>query len=289
MTSTAHRTDANSAPEKPHGLALGTVVVGVDGSASGDAALEWVLGQRVTELHMVHAVEPRTELLEAVVQIDTGPMLRRIDGDLQRRISAIRPQIGTVEGHLVEERPSAALAATARKVGASTVVVGSSGHGHLSTIVGSNVGALIHRAQTPVIIVPNTPVPTTGEYIVGCGTADQAPPLVSFVGAITEPDASGHVHVVQAIEPTVLSMVDALDVEVDLQRGGERRLLELLGEDFEGSVEVVFETLLEALEPLTSQADLVVIASHHNPRWKGFLTGSVAHHLPALRDRKSVV
>lgn len=117
------------------------VVVGVDGSAGGDAALEFGLAEarlRGSELVVVHAGSGEA----ASALLASGPLA---GGD--EEVAGV-----TVHRRLVDGAPTDALVEAS--VHAAAVVVGARGHGALAGLVLGSVGkVLINRAHCPVFVV----------------------------------------------------------------------------------------------------------------------------------------
>ncbi len=131
----------------------GRIVVGVDGSATGDAALDWAAGEalvREAALEVVHAEWARR------VFLDGYRGLERAEEELLersvRRARSVAPGI-TVSGTLYDPPAAPALLRAAR--GADLLVVGSRGGGPVREVtMGSVSNECVHRASCPVVIVP---------------------------------------------------------------------------------------------------------------------------------------
>jgi nucleotide-binding universal stress UspA family protein len=280
-------TPSRSEPRAAHRLRFGVVVIGVDGSVAGSAALGWLLEQQVDELHLVQAISPGIELFEAGFQIDTGPAVARVRDELDRTAASIRSDrngfgIDEVETHVVEDRPSNALLTIARAVGATAIVVGSQGHDRVGSLVGANTGRLVHASDIPVVVVPEGRRSiTTGRYVVGSEDVDDIAPLLDFVEQLGDGPVAACTHVVRSIEPVLLATVGVPELTLQIEEASARRLASVL-EHFEGTSEVVVEPLLRSLTEASEIADLVVVPSHHDGWLAAYLTGSVAQHLPAV-------
>lgn len=122
------------------------VVVGVDGSPGGAAALEFALGEaklRGGPLLAVHATRGPAPLGGA-----REPLAHGLLADAGERLDGVRVRRRAVAADPVE----ALVAASAH---ASAVVVGARGHNTLGpALPGAVSRALIHRAHCPVFIVP---------------------------------------------------------------------------------------------------------------------------------------
>jgi len=131
------------------------VVVGIDGSAAAQRALDFACDEaerRGAELHVVHAwsypyrgrrtdkAEPR-ELME-----------QDASQTLQDAVDHVASRGVTVVAHLEEGPPVAALIDAATD--AALLVVGSHGHGSvIGSLLGSTSQAVAHRANCPVALV----------------------------------------------------------------------------------------------------------------------------------------
>jgi nucleotide-binding universal stress UspA family protein len=129
----------------------GCLVVGVDGSAEGLAALRWahtLAGSLAARLIVVHAVgllegaglQPAIDVPTVVASLTEGS-----EGD--RGAVAVEPVIepGT---------PPDVLLRVAVREGADLVVVGSRGLGGTSFALGSTSEAVLTRARVPVVVLP---------------------------------------------------------------------------------------------------------------------------------------
>lgn len=133
------------------------VVVGVDGSATADAALTWALGTaraHGAELEVVHAFQPSALMPSA--SFDLGSFTAAEDAGrllLDEVVDAVDTEGVTVERTLVFAAPGRAVLEAAER--ADLVVVGARGHGVLTGLVlGSVSQQVVHHAPGPVVVVP---------------------------------------------------------------------------------------------------------------------------------------
>ena len=131
------------------------IVVGVDGSDSSLAALEWALDEArlrsgqvkvVTVWHypIIGDAAGRAEDYEAF-----GDNARSVHADALRRASEAGV---TVAGEVTEGHPADVLLKAA--VGADLLVVGSRGHGGFAgLLLGSVSSHAVHHAHCPVLVV----------------------------------------------------------------------------------------------------------------------------------------
>lgn len=134
---------------------MGFVVVGVDGSAPSEQALEWAMryaAERDLRVVVVTGyVVPWTIYItptysEADYARDAQEML---DSCIARATEQV-PGVD-VEARLVPERPSQALNLAAQ--GAELLVVGARGHGALPDVhIGSVANACVNHAPCPVLV-----------------------------------------------------------------------------------------------------------------------------------------
>jgi nucleotide-binding universal stress UspA family protein len=150
------------------------IVVGVDGSPGGDAALRWAVGEarlRRTTVHAVHAFEVSSPALGAMPVGAPGAALagfsteqqeqqRQLAADTARavvtkaleRTKAAESGV-EVDARVVEGEPGRALADLA--CDAELLVVGSHGHGAVhELLLGSVSHACTRHARCPVVVMP---------------------------------------------------------------------------------------------------------------------------------------
>ena len=132
------------------------VVVGVDGSASSTAALDWAgdeADRHRVPLVLVHAWT--YPYAEAAVGSAQARELMEVDAacTLDRCLEHARERyVSDVQGQLVEDGAVPALIDNVRD--GDLLVLGSRGHGALvAGILGSTVNAVLDRASVPVVVV----------------------------------------------------------------------------------------------------------------------------------------
>ncbi|MHB8870425.1 MAG: universal stress protein [Thermoleophilia bacterium] len=136
-----------------------TIVVGVDGSAHGEAALGFAAQEaalREARLLIVYVWQLPSIITPEVVY-PTGVFQRvrdEAEDVLQRavaRAAELQPQVAC-EGKAIEGQPAAVLLEEAQ--GADMIVVGSRGHGEIaSLLLGSVSQQIVHHAPCPVVVV----------------------------------------------------------------------------------------------------------------------------------------
>jgi len=137
----------------------GPVVVGVDGSASSQRALEWAVHHAAA--HGLRLVAMHAWRLPYTM---TGPLLSYPDPDeladgaeqlLREQLAHVDTSglVAPVERRAVDGRAAAALIEASAL--ASVVVVGSRGRGQIAnTVLGSVSDQVSHHATSPVVVVP---------------------------------------------------------------------------------------------------------------------------------------
>lgn len=160
---------------------MGTIVVGIDGSAGSDAALQWALAEarlRGSSLRVVHAYQPPLLPLTDVGLGAAGgaaaPAVRTEDVDKLRRAAERqarsliadaleRADGGSTDGLEIEraavEGPAAQVLIESAR-GAELLVVGSRGRGgFLGLLLGSVSHQCAHHPPCPVAILPRPEEP----------------------------------------------------------------------------------------------------------------------------------
>eukprot|EP00730_Choanoeca_flexa_P002672 TRINITY_DN11126_c0_g2_i1.p1 TRINITY_DN11126_c0_g2~~TRINITY_DN11126_c0_g2_i1.p1 ORF type:complete len:168 (+),score=35.60 TRINITY_DN11126_c0_g2_i1:276-779(+) len=144
------------------------IVVGVDGSSYGDAAIDWAVRNMIKQesdvLHLVYAVTP----LDGYVDLDDMGMAyvpsvedQEKSMELAAKIveEAITRSLGespqlTYQSHIVSGDSRVALAELGEKLHAEAVIVGCHGRSALGrAVLGSTSTWLSHHCKRPVVIV----------------------------------------------------------------------------------------------------------------------------------------
>lgn len=266
---------------------LDVVVVGVDGSPAGRAALRWAARHTRRDIHLVHAISPVLELVEAVFQIDTTIQTERARASLGGEwiLDTGLPR-DRVCSHVIEDNAPRALIDTARRYDAGAIVIGANGRDRIGGLVGSNAGKLIHLSDVPMIVVPidATDHDDSQDRIVVAlgGNADSDARLIDWARRFA--DGRHGLELVYSVSPHgAAKTVAGAGLKSELDAGVTAHMRELLGD-----TEADDHTTVSADDPLTAiieaskSAPLAVIGSHHSRRVGGFLTGAIAQHLPAI-------
>jgi nucleotide-binding universal stress UspA family protein len=135
----------------------GRIVVGIDGSDSSGATLEWAAKQaEVTgsDLEVLSTWQwPATYGWALPMPSDFDPRAE-VANEVDRVVKAVRdvvPHI-TMHTHVVEGHPAATLVEAS--LGAELLVVGSKGHGEFAgMLLGSVSDYVAHHARCPVVII----------------------------------------------------------------------------------------------------------------------------------------
>ena len=132
------------------------IVVGVDGSPCGAAALQWATQEAVLrgcELAIVHGwLLPMLEADVTGMAMSTGETSgRSIVTDAEAAVHEAAPDL-KVFTEVAAASPAAALIEASS--GAELVVVGSRGHGtFVGALLGSVSSQVLHHAHCPVVVV----------------------------------------------------------------------------------------------------------------------------------------
>ena len=154
---------------------MSEIVVGVDGSSGGDAALRWAIEEarlRGAEVHAVHAFDMPPPPVGVTPIGPPGPVAEVTPDELEdlRRNATAGAQAALdealaraagetegvrVRGSLLQGPPATALVEAARD--AELLVVGTRGHGAVHELVlGSVSHECARKASCPVVVLPAT-------------------------------------------------------------------------------------------------------------------------------------
>jgi nucleotide-binding universal stress UspA family protein len=152
-----------------HHTEPGTVVVGVDGSSGGEAALDWAVDEasrRNCHLHLVHATN--IDYLVAAAMLNPADAPDEVDDVVEaarERVRAAKPDL-RVTAEASTGAPAHDL--VERSAGAEAVVVGAHGKGPVRGALGSVSLQVAMHAKCPVVVVRGQePGLTTGPVVVG--------------------------------------------------------------------------------------------------------------------------
>jgi len=167
------------------------IVVGIDGSAGSDHALDWAIAEAARTargITLVHALRPmspnerawllRGGVVPAQMQRDAQHDAELMLQEREKLVTERAPgaHVTTV---VREEDPRVALAELSQQ--ASLVVVGSRGHGTVGSILlGSVSQAVTRTADCPVVVIrpPSSPATEPG-VVVGLSTVPESHPTLA--------------------------------------------------------------------------------------------------------------
>ncbi|WP_309648300.1 universal stress protein [Nocardioides sp.] len=272
-----------------------SIVVGVDGSPSSDAALDWAAAEAVRRRRRLHlcAVGQR-ELPGGDAALYVGEILQLAEADaIARAERALDAATGRVEDGWpeLEVTRESVLGSPAgvlveHSAHADTIIVGHRGHG---VLVGALLGSVAHQvaahASCPVVVVrtpgpAGSPVAVTGGVVVGVDGSEGAEAAVGF--AFEEAAARGcDLHVLKAWWTSSAGLFH--DLKVDFQNTERLAVSEtLVGwadkyPDVTVRVTVPMAPTVGALVAAGTGAQLLVVGHRGLGGFQRLLLGSVSH------------
>ncbi|MEV5646708.1 universal stress protein [Nocardia sp. NPDC052254] len=293
---------SNPAPDARH-LVSAPVVVGVDGSAAADIALDWAAGlaaQRGRELRIVYALDPNRirlglGLFDSLATAMLARSRARGAGLVERAAQRVRAVLPGLRLSTEVADTDAVTALVGRSTSAYTVVVAAHGTSRLTGHFGSTVADVAASAPGPVLVVRTDPhepdrVHSEGPVTVG---VDGSPISERAIGAAFEEAAEREaelvaVHVCHDVysgefadEPHLLYSVP----EVEMR---ERALLaERLAGWQEKYPQVPVSRRVDLTDPVavlldsSKAAQLLVVGSHGRGgvrAWLGSTSRSLVQH-----------
>jgi nucleotide-binding universal stress UspA family protein len=159
-------TEQDAAPDR-------VIVVGVDGSAAGKAALRWAIREATQRHAVVRAVSVRygSELTPAASMERLPHDHTRPEVDPEQHQHWLAKQIDDARAEIPDAAPvvgvpvigDPTLELTKESADAELVVVGSHGYGPLAeTFLGSVAGGTIRHARCPVVVIAGNAVQRSG-------------------------------------------------------------------------------------------------------------------------------
>ena len=271
-------------------VVIRSVVVGEDTTVGSRAALAWAAQHVSGDIHVVRAISPSFELLESGFQVDSSGLVARAKEELETAVGDLPNAVDRICQHVVEDTAPNALLDVARRFEVDAIVVGSNGHERFGHLVGANIGRLLHLSDVPVIVVPedrsveadaSEEPPRSSRIVVGAvGDLHTDAQLVAWARSLTS--ASSSVCLLHAISPTLLAIIPTAEGTELFSRHASAHLSELMVDGVDSTTSVVIDHPLSALQAASLDAALIVVGSHRPSRMIGFLTGSIAQHLPTM-------
>jgi nucleotide-binding universal stress UspA family protein len=280
------------------------IVVGVDGSAASDAALDWAMEEAASDDRPLRLVTAYSFSMA-----DTAPVATPIWEDLQRAAETtvaaaaarVRAKAPTVEVITDVRRGAASAAILDAAKDAAVVVVGSRGHRPLrDALLGSTARQVATHAPCPTVLVRDLP--------------DRAPAsprrvVVGTDGSPTSDDALAYAFEQADVRGCELMVVRAW--WLDLSGEGRVQLASTTAEQLEDTYraalarqvadltkryryvdvyqDVVRDDPATALVRLSAGADLLVVGSRGRGGFRSLLLGSVSHRVLQLAECPVVV
>jgi nucleotide-binding universal stress UspA family protein len=153
-----------------------TIVVGIDGTSCGDAALAWAIDEARLRRGDLHVVIARSQQLASIEHVSRDGITPGVCATLLREALDRVGGAGDVRLTMIPraDHPFLELSLEARARRASLIVIGNHPHGRLRDVLGDIPTALLrHRAYCPVVAVPaGAAPPRTGRIVVGGSASD---------------------------------------------------------------------------------------------------------------------
>lgn len=272
-----------------HDLALGAVVVGVDGRECTDTAVDWAVedAQRRGRPLLLLAAddEPYPEAVVRQVAVDRGVDVRRVLDTAASRVQQLAPSLELRRLALTDSPVDALVAVSAT---ADSLVVGSHRRGRLGVLLlGSTALQVAAHATCPVVVVRSFLVAPeiTPRVVVG---VDGSPVSAEAIGYAFAQAAARDVGLtvvhawhpeyaggVVPSRPTSETWRALADEEMVLTRDSVSRWEEKYP-DVDVRVHVVRKNPVDALVAEADNAELVVVGSRGWSDVRGLLLGSVS-------------
>ncbi len=190
----------------------GEWVVGVDGSAGAERALDWAsmhAAGRATRLHLVRCVD-----MVALAGVDTLPLdlgsydqtlIAQLRTDLEQRAEALESRSGVAADASIERRhPTEGLLVAAGE--RSLLVVGSRGRGGFARLLlGSTSQQCATHCTVPTVVVPESHQPSAAAVNVVVGIDGSANSLAALGWALEFAAPDSTVRAVSVWDPTPLA------------------------------------------------------------------------------------
>jgi nucleotide-binding universal stress UspA family protein len=141
--------------------ALNTLVVGVDGSVSSEAAMSWA-AEHIASNGSIHVVHARSQRPAWIRTARGRANCSATESQLALATTLCAPakRQASTTTHVIDGAAPNGILAVANSFAADAIVVGPHSSRYTRTILGSVTRRLLHRSSLPVII-PNSSMPTT--------------------------------------------------------------------------------------------------------------------------------
>ena len=280
-----------------HKAPQGSIVVGIDGSRTGERALDWALDdatRRHLSVHVVHAYVryPRMTAELPTTEDDLQANAEHVVGRALERAAGMAPGVRLTS----EVHPgSAARYLVDASAHADSIVVGTHGrHGLARVFLGSTASQVAAYARCPVVVVrtPTQSVGTMGGRVV-----------VGVDGTKVSRDAIGYAFAQAAAREATLTAVHAWWLEyggdgllIPLSAGEQEQVArmhdamvsEAIAEwagkfpEVQVNTHVARADAFELLVEESADAELLVVGSRGRGGFTGLLLGSVSQHVIQL-------
>jgi nucleotide-binding universal stress UspA family protein len=270
----------------------GTIVVGIDGSRSGDHALAWAADQAVIEhraLTLAHAITPvgAVGLDQAGVDHRIGFEGAETEGHrlLRAGREAVAQRSSDLEVHEVLRVVDARNLLLELSADAAMVVLGSRGRGPVRSLLLGSVGvALSRHAHCPVVIHrPHHPGKVRNGILVGVDGTEHSRAALEFAFA----QASLHalpLKVMHSFLGTAAALAGSHRVDARASEFQEQRLLVAesvsgMGEKFPDvpvEIELARGVAGDCLVREAARMNMVVVGAHHGGAVSEIVSGSAA-------------
>jgi nucleotide-binding universal stress UspA family protein len=268
----------------------GPVVVGVDGSPAGGAAIDWAArfaAERNLPLRLIY-VFPFPSLAASVApeslptESELRPGFERMVSEAADRARKAAGGELVVSGTVIEGVPAEALIDESQRAG--LVVLGSRGYGGFrGLLVGSvSVQVAAHAASPVVVVPPRSDGGSTGPVVVGVDGSELSEAAVGFA---FEAASFRNAELVAISAWQVPAGLDLVPMQVDVEQFGadqDRALAESLAgyqeryPDVRVRRQVSLGSAAQVLLEAAADAQLIVVGSRGRGGFAGLLLGSVS-------------
>jgi len=280
------------------------IVVGVDGSAASDAALDWAMEEAASDDRPLRLVTAYSFSMA-----DTAPVATPIWEDLQRAAETtvaaaaarVRAKAPTVEVITDVRRGAASAAILDAAKDAVVVVVGSRGHRPLrEALLGSTARQVATHAPCPTVVVRHLPdrAPVSpGRVVVGTDGSPTSQDALAY--AFDQADVRGCELIVVRAWSLDLSGEGQIELASTTTEQLEDAYQAGLADEVAGLAEryrhvvvhqvVVRDEPAAALARLSAGAELLIVGSRGRGGFRSLLLGSVGHRVLQLAECPVVV